>query len=287
MRSIIFSQFKCKYHHVIVRYAYQKELQSRCCRPIIDTPNTNRCPILIDTDVRQRWSSSSTDDKNGGQHPSPIVLTEISPVRKNTRQRHRFNNSKNKSISMDDIPSFHDFQRVMQIRTLYRQYTRLIGLYHRKRSNNVSSNTNGTSITTATPISTATLSPQQQLELQTQVRTEFKHHQNTNHQNDIFYIQKSLAEGQRRYKELCLMIHGTTNASTSSTEITSPLSPTIHHNTATSTAPSTSLSSSSSSSSPPTATEMYWPWNKVTSNTHSPTPSDHSFPLKFPPKSKS
>lgn len=230
--------------NVKVRVGCQTELPLG--RYIVDVHHRS-CPILIDTN---RYSSTSSDDSNiGGTRPGILPSAETPPIRKNTRQRHRFNKGNN-SISIDDIPSFHDFQRSMQIRTLYRQYTRLIGLYSRK-------NKNATKITDDMSVATASaLTHQQQLELQNQVRTAFKHHQNTNHKTDVFYIQKSLAEGQRRYKELFTMIHGT--ATTVLPETTTAV---------------------------PTRTPVSdWPWNKVETKGQE-IPSDQPFPFKFPPKS--
>ena len=237
--------------------------------------------ILIDARRRCKSSNSYDDTNNGGTNYEPIASTkETSPVRKNTRQRHRFNKNNSKSFSIDEIPSFHDFQRLMQIRTLYRQYIRLIGLYNRKSKITTTSTTSaGTDKTTAVTASSPKLSLQQQLELQNQVRTEFKQHQNSNHTNDVFYIQKSLAEGQRRYKELYSMIHGGTTTVTTAAAAAAPINHPI-----------------TSSSSPPSATESYWPWNKTAGNNNrssqqqhpaTPSSSDSSFPLKFPPKSNS
>ena len=234
----------------------------------------HRSPMLIDTN---RWSSSTSDDSNnGGTRPEAIVPSAeaTSPVRKNTRQRHRFNNrgnNNNSSISMNDIPSFHDFQRSMQIRTLYRQYTRLIGLYSRNNKNDSSTDTGMIATTTTTTVamtSSAVLTHPQQVELQNQVRTEFKHHQNTNHKTDVFYIQKSLAEGQRRYKELLTMIHGTT-ASTTERQVPE---------TNTKTTTTTTIS-------PPPAPITDWPWNKEVETKITDMPSHRPFPFKFPPKS--
>ena len=236
--------------------------------------------IPIDTRRRCKSSNSYDDTNNGGTNYEPTASTkETSPLRKNTRQRHRFNKNNSKSFSIAEIPSFHDFQRSMQIRTLYRQYIRLIGLYNRKNKNTTTNTASaGTDKTTVVTASSPKLSLQQQLELQNQVRTEFKQHQNSNHTNDVFYIQKSLAEGQRRYKELYSMIHGGTTMTTAS----AAAAPTNHPVT--------------SSSSPPSATESYWPWNKTAGNNNrssqqqhpaTPSSSDSSFPLKFPPKSNS
>lgn len=246
----------------------------------------------IDVEPGRRYNNNSAagEDSRSGttslKSVADIPPDGTSPIRKNTRQRHRFNKIKN--ISMDEIPSFHDFQRSMQIRTLYRQYTRLIGLYNRQKRNNMPTTAAGAAAVAAT--AATPLTRQQQVELQNQVRTEFKHHHNSNHTNDVFYIQKSLAEGQRRYKELYLMIHGssptvTTTTTTASSSPTAAVSPSPTHDTTTTT---TAVPTSSSSSlPPPTATKEYWPWNKSREETTNTIPhSTHpSFPWKFPPKS--
>lgn len=266
MRSTLLAHMT--YPPAIVRRGYQTPLLSRG-RSIYDIHH--RCPLMME--IERRYNShSSSGDINGGKGLDPTSPSTVtSPViRKNTRQRHRFHKNKESNISIDDIPSFHDFQRLMQIRSLYRQYTRLIGLYNRNRKNAAS-----------------TLTHPQQVELQHQVRTEFKHHQNTNHKKDVFYIQKSLAEGQRRYKELYAMIDGTTTNATTTKTTDSNISNTTTTMSSSPTKNSATMAPSTSSS-PPPATESYWPWNKTGNNTmpQPPTPSDESFlPLKFPPKS--
>lgn len=88
---------------------------------------------------------------------------------KSRRRRHRFGGG-----GADEIPSFRDFQQQSQVRSLYRQFARLV--YN-------------SSTTAGAP------------ELQSQIRREFRLAQ-----PDSWHIQRALSEGGRRYKELSAML---------------------------------------------------------------------------------
>ena len=265
MRSVMRLLSKWQTH--IVRKYHEYQADMRRYLPIVDRNRYHQSRLQ---DSSRRCNSTTTGSRDTNDFRTDAeseVSTGAQTVRKSARQRHRFTNNHGK-ISINDIPTFHDFQRLMQIRTLYRQYTRLIGLYdHRKNSTGIS---NVASV----------LTHEQQLELQKQVRAEFKHYQNSNHKNDVFYIQKSLAEGQRRYKELFAMIYGSAASdSSSSSNVTVASSPPM--------SPPTNPSTAHSSK-PPPATEGYWPWNRdvdVVETIQQSSPLDSPLPLKFPPKS--
>ena len=132
---------------------------------------------------------------------------DVTVVSKNrNRRRHRFGRA-------DEIPSFRDFQKQMQVRSLYRQFTRLV------RTSSPTASSNGP-------------------ELQGQIRREFRLPQ-----QDSWHIQRALSEGGRRYKELSAMLGNSVkrNRQTTATPIDS--SQPTYANSSSSNAPPASITS--------------------------------------------
>jgi hypothetical protein len=254
----------------------QADLTVRYCSSSSGSDENNH--VLHDEGSHEPIISTTTTtgiDTNDASTPiaAPTTATTTTAGRKNTtRQRHKFpsrSSMTSTTSNLQDIPSFHDFQRNMQIRTLYRQYTRLIGLYRSSQNQEktmkdesiTQENNKSTSTTTGSVVAPSPLSHIQRMELQSQVRYAFKQQQrqwssDTQGKDDTkFYLQKALAEGQRRYQELYLMILG--HQQTTNSDITTTIIPF-----ATITTTPLSSSSTTSSSSPDVATDTYWPWNK-------------------------
>lgn len=101
--------------------------------------------------------------KNGSSSSEDVVAV----TKNRRRRRHDFG-------SADEIPSFRDFQQQMQVRSLYRQFTRQA----RKSAHSTASS-----------------------ELQDQIRREF-----LLPKQDNWHIQRALSEGGRRYKEMLAML---------------------------------------------------------------------------------
>lgn len=121
------------------------------CRPPCVSWSHRAC-VLVETErfhATIRFHSSSSDDNDASSdHPPP-----------SRRRRHSFT---------DSIPSFQEFQKITQIKSLYRKFVRL---------------------STAQP------------EILTSIRREFRIEQ-----PDSWHVQRAISEGSRRYKELSSMM---------------------------------------------------------------------------------
>jgi hypothetical protein len=306
-----------------ITYEYHQHVRKLCCccysssyNMILDTPlhyYNQRNFVTItnsnnnnDTNNMKTIGTSDDATEMTMTKPTPTETTSTSNTKKNKRQRHQFHNHNHKSFDLKNIPSYHDFQRQIQIRTLYRNYTKLIGLYSKNKKNtNTNANHNNHS-NNSTSVPVVVLSHSQKLELQQQVRQEFRYQKSTNHQNDVHYIQMAYSEGQRRYKELYNMIHNTPSTTTSNNNNNIVSSTNIN-------TPETTISNASTIGRPPNATDHVWPWNQpkqqndkeiesldtaysssgtttTTTHEHEPTTSilnqsSMLHPMKFPPKS--
>jgi len=194
--------------------------------------------------------NEEVDDDLAAVAPPQVTLTTqtaaaatTSTRRPRKRHRHRFRTT-------EEIPSFHEFQLQQRVRSLYRQFTRLV------------------------------LTQQQSArrDLQNQIRREFRLPQ-----QDQWHVKRSVSEGNRRFKELSAMLgsslvppsgggdrDGSKHASAD--DPSSPLQESETAFTATTT------------TTPPSSKTGNWPWNNDTSTSGTGSGGRRG-PMPFPPKS--
>jgi hypothetical protein len=152
----------------------------------------NVMPLELQPAASARFLSAFSQ----AQPPAPEEENQCEkpePSRRNSsrRQRHTFLRSSSTDLDLDIVPSFAEFQQQVRVKSMYRQYLRLI---YQKFLVVSSTNDDKSSSTAGRD------------EMIAQVRQEFKKQSNNNSSMSAWGVKRAMSEGSRRFKELSSML---------------------------------------------------------------------------------